>query len=1105
MNPKLKEAIAIFKELGWEKATPENILDLPTGTPEQRKTALEGLKSGQLGDFIEESRTYRWKTHFGVNQEVLTLFAIRVGATASRAKTLLSSSWDRNFGDAKIKVIASRGDKFASTLVDSWYGNNTEGTFRDTPVRLVLALDLDIPQKIGYFTDWAMLAFEALSLTPNRWIDPDGKWLTPATIEARFAEHIRSGLVVNTPLTGNFGEVAIYGIKRGLLDRDEMIPHIFAALDSAIRPVDRKVLLEILDQLNITDEEIASRVQALIPILATSDTTVINRLAPPLIAHVSDELLTEVMLSAFSATTKKTRLLVLKSAQGRKRPPNAEEIAPWLSMLAADKDKSIVTAATKLMQAWDIENEAAIADEETTIQGLWQDTPPLWQVPPFETGGITQDNLTDCLAVIYERKDQATTYDIAVERLLTVAVALAYKNPEDVRIALAGLKTSEWWGSPLLHYLNSWSKGENLLKPGWSSRQPLIYRDRFVAMNLGKLPCLLSAPGKVDLSITVPDLAERLAIYNKLGVAALDSDLFIALTRLDAETKTPEAIKLLESIKVEVIKPTGGLMRRVMIPVNACEMALKYLNDPTAESKPAAQNPGGTGGKIPKSLAIFNCHLPDYGVYSMFPFWGDAAFRCVGWNEGTQHTTGHILRQVARRRDPLPPGAAINMLGAQRSASPQAQADVAIAVTEAWERGLLRPGIADVSLLDWKEKGPPSNISALAVALEGLAREGMLSVVWPILDNLIEVSLKQPRMLSGTAELAELVAEFLPEVLHAVQEGKTGDYTLNLPGICELATRSGASKAVTAAKKAVAQLPERHGVNSGSTKNVATKPAPEMKIPFDQIWQRPDTESAITEDGAKLEITFQDKAKSFRFTLTLPGAEPKVLNITNIWPYDLENSGILTANISDLNASVRSYQPAVFLQWDSQLKALVAHDNRDDNKKSRKASKPELPISIITMILATTAQSKNSYTYYYSMELVNKLAKKEGLRNKDGQLNPHIVKRAMEIILQSPDVSPAKLVRSIENNLHLLPVLWPMLTESVRFAGAKVAAGEKAPLWINRVLDVCYMYAPYLAEAAKRGYIPAEDAKWPGLSDIANAKVKSTAVAKAATLIELLT
>ena len=182
----MREAVTIFKDLGWEKATPDNILDLPTGTPEQRKLALEGLKSGQLGGFVVDGSVHQWKKHFNVSLDALVLFAIRIGVTPSRAKTMLNSTWNKKYDDAKIQVIASRGEKFAAALVDAWFGNNSRGSFMETPVRLVYEMDLAIPQKTGYIEDWAWLAFMADDTRPNRWIDPGHKWLTPDMAKKRF-------------------------------------------------------------------------------------------------------------------------------------------------------------------------------------------------------------------------------------------------------------------------------------------------------------------------------------------------------------------------------------------------------------------------------------------------------------------------------------------------------------------------------------------------------------------------------------------------------------------------------------------------------------------------------------------------------------------------------------------------------------------------------------------------------------------------------------------------------------------------------------------------------------------------------------------------------
>ncbi len=162
------------------------------------------------------------------------------------------------------------------------------------------------------------------------------------------------------------GAVFSAGAKRGWLSREEALALAFLALDTAVRPGDRRIWLQVLDILDVRDEELFERTQALIPLLALSDTSVIARLAPVLIERSSDSLLVEVLLAAFSATTKKARQLVLKAALNRPRPENAEDLAAWLSLFAEDKDKSVASLAKRLISQWEIEVEA-LAEEEPAV------------------------------------------------------------------------------------------------------------------------------------------------------------------------------------------------------------------------------------------------------------------------------------------------------------------------------------------------------------------------------------------------------------------------------------------------------------------------------------------------------------------------------------------------------------------------------------------------------------------------------------------------------------------------------------------------------------------------------------------------------------------
>jgi len=124
---------------------------------------------------------------------------------------------------------------------------------------------------------------------------------------------------------------------------------------------------------------------------------------------------------------------------------------------------------------------------------------------------------------------------------------------------------------------------------------------------------------------------------------------------------------------------------------------------------------------------------------------------------------------------------------------------------------------------------------------------------------------------------------------------------------------------------------------------------------------------------------------------------------------------------------------------------------------------------------------------------------------KRGELHCEVVKRAAAVLLKSSEaVSPAKLVRSLEKNIYWLPVFYPLLTESIKYAGQQTTQTQKPPVWVNRILEIAVRYAAYLKEAAERGLISAEEAKWTGLAEIADAKAKSAATEKARTLRALL-
>lgn len=319
MNTKLQDAVAIFKELGWEQVTMDNVLDLSIGTKEQKRTAVAGLKSGEWGEYAElENNRYGWRSYIDVDSGKLALFAVRAGVDARRAAGILNNAGD----EMMVKVIAERGPKYASDFIN--YACNSRrrmfehssSVFGNAAVRLVDQLNLDIPQNVEYMKDWSVYAAAAMGLKAEiRY----GETNLPGMdlIKKRFTDHIVAGVRINAPATGPFSAVLPDGVKRGWLSHEKAVPLVFSALDASVRPGDRKVWLEVLEELEVSDAELKARTQALIPLLAMGDTAVITRLAPRLIALADDDLLPEVLLAAFSAGTKKAKQLVLKSALDR--------------------------------------------------------------------------------------------------------------------------------------------------------------------------------------------------------------------------------------------------------------------------------------------------------------------------------------------------------------------------------------------------------------------------------------------------------------------------------------------------------------------------------------------------------------------------------------------------------------------------------------------------------------------------------------------------------------------------------------------------------------------------------------------------------------------
>lgn len=115
--------------------------------------------------------------------------------------------------------------------------------------------------------------------------------------------------------------------------------------------------------------------------------------------------------------------------------------------------------------------------------------------------------------MISERKE--CVEDITFERFIAMANSIAYKNPDEAKISLAGIPSND---SSIIRILGRWAKNvENNICPdsirkvwnGENEAVKLVYgellytRSAVLFASIDKFPCLLSTPSYEDLSISL--------------------------------------------------------------------------------------------------------------------------------------------------------------------------------------------------------------------------------------------------------------------------------------------------------------------------------------------------------------------------------------------------------------------------------------------------------------------------------------------------------------------------------------------------------------------------------------------------------------------------
>lgn len=665
--------------------------------------------------------------------------------------------------------------------------------------------------------------------------------------------------------------------------------------------------------------------------------------------------------------------------------------------------------------------------------------------------------------------------DLDEERFLALAVGLANHSMDDTRRALSGISSVSW-----AQVVRNWLAGEPA-QPHRRMRSSLWYmRVESTFDHLGQIPCLLSQPSRVDLSVEFDDLVASLQKYAAADVPVLQADLVMALARLDV-TKADVNASLPE-VPVKLVD--GRLLLR-----NAAQVIMSYLKRPFVDMEaPFASSDRNDSLVWPKSLVGLDRNMIDdipVGFYfGVFPNWGDALNIHLDRRLYLDESSA-MARQLARSAKPLGPGGAVNLLAVQRHGRPQHATESALALQEAWERGLLVPGVADIDYLDWGAQ--LSSIASFVESLRDAADRGMLSVVWPVLDDVLVAALKAPRMLAGTAEAAQAMQDYVGEVLAAVSSGVAPASALEVPGVRALAARSGSSKAVDAAKAVVRQLPDRQ-----VEPPQPTTPAFDVAR-FERIWPATAGTKPNIPDGATYslrESSSNAKQPHLHLDMVVPSYPASVFEIES--PTRLFHD--IAKQRQPVAKRVSQDEPEgtkCWLQWDG--KAWVTNDfkNRSVGTEHRQSgATPELSDALVAVLIAYLAVRADDahQKREWPAERLQELAEKEAYGSA-------AVKAATIGLLPYHEVwSPARVVYFLEKQPELLPFLWPTLSEPLRFAGNQ----STLPKWVNRVLDVVALHSEILLEATRRGYIPAD--AWNGIGALAGRKGSSVALKKARVL-----
>lgn len=826
----------------------------------------------------------------------------------------------------------------------------------------------------------------------------------------------------------------------GAVTREELVDLLFDGLEYAARPIERDSWLRAMEIIGVEDGELRERADRAIALMGLGHGPTTEFLGVRLAGVVDDELLPELVTSLTMGATAKATTLVLQALKCRPRP--SDDVRGTVVALLGEvaTNQVLATVVATVVEAWGDAPQEISAQDAT--QGE-RPTLPWSPVPDVWTVPRFEPGpaTPEHLTELVDSLAQRSD-PLDQARLEATMIAILWRKPEAVTVVDAALRG----GEALDSYYSQ--EGSKLV----SDFRDRVRRGTLDGTFIASVPVALSTPSYDDMRITGYDLVERMERYADENIGVFGTDLDRALTFLDPDTVT-----------VDVRERLKALSRRWTV-TGAAEAVEAVL---------ACGEPSRADDQTP----LIRMQGPPDG--ELDPWKG-------GW-----------MLQVARRPVALSPGNAMNMLSALRAVDTRSHELSWEAVRAAWSRGLLRPGSPDLKQLDWQDT--PAGFASLSRVLLEMAEQGMLPLAWPVLSDMVDYAATADRVPPGAADTVEVIGELLPSVLAAVRAGDAPDQLLALPGIWALAARKSSAQAVSRAKNVAESLrAEGKGSLPGSSERQPVREESGATAwRFAEVWEDelrswPDVDApGLIDDGAS--VTFsRDIAtgKSPVLHIRLPEHEGDVYECAlaySLWHVDLNYLQLYREDT--VTGRLVSIGPVdLRLAGEVGTRRLLKPIPYDrDRRHERSYCRTSILRSLATLAVADKS----------SLRLNNRYRRQVA----DGTVTARDVRDSVRPVLESE--LGGKIVRGLEVVPGSLPLLWPILTESVAYAAELAGAGEPLPRSLSRVLDICFLARPALAEAEQRGRVPEGTARFPGLEVLAATKGSSVGVKKARALLEL--